>query len=148
MRASEIIDIPVNVWKHIGGRAATRIVQGADEGKDKKGKKFKAYTKSYAERKKTGKAGPKGVATSHQTSPPNLRLTGEMLGSISPGKATKSGVEIVFRQGAKVEGNAKRGRDIYGISPSNANEIEKTLSEHIGKNIKRYASKSIEIKIG
>lgn len=148
MKASDIIDIPVSLWKKIGGGTATRIVQGSDKGKDKDGGNFPPYTAKYAERKAAGKASPKGVGVSRQISPPNLRLTGEMLGSITSGNATKTGVDIILRDGLKIEGNAKRGRDIYGISPDNASEIEKILADVIGKNIGKYASIPIEIKIG
>ena len=148
MKAQDIVEIPVNIWKKVGGRAATKIVKNADKGLDKDGKRFKKYTSDYAEAKAAGKAAPKGVSASRQTSPPNLRLTSMMLNSISAQKPTKNGVDIVFRDGLKIEGNAKRGRDIYGLSPDNQVQIDKTLSEHIEKNIKEYARKSIEIKIG
>jgi hypothetical protein len=71
-----------------------------------------------------------------------------MLNSISAQSPTKQGVDIVFRDGLKVEGNAKRGRDIYGLSTTNTDEIEKTLMGHISKNVEKYARESIDIKIG
>jgi hypothetical protein len=148
MRASAMIEIPQAVWKKIGGRAATRIVKNSDKGKDKNDKTFKPYSPDYAEKKAAGKASSKGVSASRQTSPPNLRLTSTMLNSISAQSPTKQGVDIVFRDGLKVEGNAKRGRDIYGLSTTNTDEIEKTLMGHISKNVEKYARESIDIKIG
>ena len=148
MKAGDILDIPSGIWKKIGGRIATGIVKNADKGLDKDGNRFKSYTSGYTKKKSTGKASPKGVSVSRQVSPPNLRLTSVMLNSISAQNPDKYGVDIVFRDGLKIEGNAKRGRDIYGISSDNADQIVKTLSDNVGKNIKKYIRESIEIKIG
>ena len=71
-----------------------------------------------------------------------------MLGSISAQKPTNVGVDIVFREGVKVKGNADRGRNIFGINDQNENEIVKNLSDFIGKNVKKYARKPINITIG
>ena len=152
MRAPQILDIPASLWKKIGGQTATRIVKGSDAGfgidASGKKKKHKPYSTKYKILKTAGKAAPKGVSASRQVSPPNLRLTGVMLNSISAQNATKNGVEIIFRDGLKVEGNAKRGRDIYGISDTNENILLNDLSKHIKKNLNKYVKKSIEIKIG
>jgi len=148
MKAPQMLDIPVSLWKKIGGQTATRIVKNADKGIDKDGGKFPRYTADYARKKAAGKASPRGVSGDRQTSPPNLRLTSVMLNSISAQNATKNGVEIIFRDGLKVEGNAKRGRDIYGLSSDNVEEIDKTLKGHISKNVNKYARESVEIKIG
>ena len=59
------------------------------------------------------------MSTSKQTNPPNLRLTGQMLNSISAQKPTNVGVDIVFRDGLKVKGNAENKnakRNIFGIN--------------------------------
>ena len=152
MKAQDILTVPRSVWARIGGRAVTKIKQDADKGfgTNERGKryKFKGYTKSYKIKKAAGKAALKGVSTPKQISPPNLFLTGTMLGSISAQKPTNVGVDIVFGDGLKVKGNADMGRNIYGINVQNAKEIGKNLSDHIGKNVKKYASKSINIVIG
>ena len=152
MKAEDMLQLPRSVWKRVGGKAATKIVKDSDKGygTDDAGKryKFKSYTAEYASKKAAGKAGPKGVSTSKQTSPPNLRLGGTMLGSISAQKPTNVGVDIVFREGLKVKGNADRGRNIFGINDQNENEIVKNLSDFIGKNVKKYARKPINITVG
>ena len=148
MKITKILDMPVSIWKRVGGRATTNIVRGADAGKDKNDDNFKGYTAEYSERKKRGKASPKGVSVSRQVSPPNLRLTSVMLNSIKAHKPTRTGVEIDFRDAMKVMGNAKEGRDIFGISPSNSNDITEIISEHLGKNISKYAKIPITVKIG
>jgi len=109
MKAQNIIKFPKSLWAKVGGKAATKVVKDSDKGKGYK-KDFKAYTSEYAKQKAAGKAGPKGVSTSRQVSPPNLRLTGTMLNSISAQKPKETGVDIVYRDGLKVEYNAKMGR--------------------------------------
>ena len=152
MKAQDMLNIPRSIWARVGGRAATKIVKDADKGfgTNEKGKryKFQGYTDTYRIKKAAGKAAPKGVSTSKQVSPPNLRLTGQMLNSISAQKPTNVGVDIVFRDGLKVKGNADMGRNIFGINQQNEKEIVKNLSDYIGKNVKKYASKSINIVIG
>jgi hypothetical protein len=152
MKAQDMLNIPRSIWARIGGRAVTKIKQDADKGfgTNERGKryKFKNYTESYKIKKAAGKAAPKGVSTSKQISPPNLFLTGTMLGSISAQKPTNVGVDIVFREGLKVKGNADMGRNIFGINQQNEKEIVKNLSDYIGKNVKKYARKPINIVIG
>lgn len=147
MRAQDIVKFPKSLWAKVGGKTATNIVKDADKGKGYK-KDFKAYTSEYAKLKAAGKAGPKGVGKSRQVSPPNLRLTGVMLGSISAQKPKETGVDIVYRDGIKVEHNAKMGRDIYGISDKNTDKITDELSDFIGKQIGKYAKDSITVTIG
>ena len=153
MKAQDILNLPRSVWAKIGGEAATKIVKDSDKGYGtregtNKRYKFKAYTTQYASRKSAGKAGPKGVGTGKQTSPPNLRLTGTMLGSISAQKPTNIGVDIVFRDGLKVKGNADNGRNIFGLNSENEDQILKNLSDVVGKNVNKYAKKPINITIG
>ena len=155
MKAQDILNIPRSIWAKVGGRAATKIVKDADRGigtRESSNKRYKfntvPYSTEYATRKAAGKAASKGVSTSKQTNPPNLRLTGQMLNSISAQKPTNVGVDIVFRDGLKVKGNADMGRNIFGINDQNEKEIVKNLSDYIGKNVKRYARKPINIVIG
>ena len=151
MKANEIVNLPRSLWAKVGGKAATKIVKDSDKGfgtKDGKRYKFDSYTAKYYALKEKGKAGAKGVSKSRQVNPPNLRLTGIMLNSISAQKPTNVGVDIVFRDGLKVKGNADNGRNIFGINNQNEKEIIKNLSDYIGKNIKKYAKKPINITIG
>lgn len=168
MRAQDIVKFPKSLWAKVGGKTATNIVKDADKGKGYKkdfpaykthepfwfakklanGKTIRIYAEDYPTRKAAGKAGPKGVSTNRQTSPPNLRLTGTMLNSISAQRPKETGVDIVYRDGIKVEHNAKMGRDIYGISDKNTEKITDELSDFIGKQIGKYAKDSITVTIG
>ena len=153
MKAEDMLELPRSLWAKVGGKAATKIVKDSDQGfgtNENTGKRYKfpSYTSKYAAKKAMGKAGPKGVGTSKQTNPPNLRLVGTMLGAISAQKPTNVGVDIVFRDGLKVKGNADNGRNIFGINDQNEDEIVKNLSNYIGKNVKKYAKKPINITVG
>ena len=171
MRAKDIAKFPKSLWEKIGGRTATRIVEDADDGIGADGKRFPEYTPEYSAAKMKGfkdtqvsfttRSGqdvnfiahnpPKslrGIGLNRKVSPPNLRLTGVMLNSIKSRKATKTGVEIEFRDGLKVQGNAKNKRNIYGVSPKNEDLIMKDLGVYLGKQVDKYAKIPIEIKVG
>jgi len=153
MKAQDILTIPRKIWATIGGKTVTRIVKDSDKGfgtNENTGKrqKFPGYTSSYSIKKSEGKAGPKGVSKSRQVNPPNLRLTGTMLNSIKADKATNVGVDIIYRDGLKVKGNADKGRNIFGVNDVNEKKIVKELSDYINRNSQKYASKKVSIKIG
>ena len=153
MKAKDIITIPRKIWATIGGKTVTRIVKDSDKGfgtNENTGKrqKFPGYTSNYSIKKSEGKAGPKGVSKSRQVNPPNLRLTGTMLNSIKADKATNVGVDIIYRDGLKVKGNADKGRNIFGVNDVNEKKIVKELSDYINRNQQKYASKKVSIKIG
>tara|TARA_X000001382_G_scaffold4670_2_gene4196 strand:+ start:1808 stop:2269 length:462 start_codon:yes stop_codon:yes gene_type:complete len=153
MKAQNILTIPRKIWATIGGKTVTRIVKDSDKGfgtNENTGKryKFSGYTSSYSTKKSEGKAGAKGVSKSRQINPPNLRLTGTMLNSIKAQKATNIGVDIIYRDGLKVKGNADNGRNIFGVNDVNENKIVKELSDYINRNVEKYANKTVNIKIG
>ena len=83
MKLFNVVKTDTKDWKIIGGKLATRIVKDTDKGISQDGKgttrDFESYSYNYAVKKSIGKAAPKGVSASRQTSPPNLRLTGKML---------------------------------------------------------------------
>jgi len=171
MRAKDIPTFPKSIWEKIGGKTATRIIKDAGKGIGADGKSFPKYSAKYAAAKMKGfkdtqvsfttRSGKhvnfiahnppeslRGIPLNKQINPPNLKLTGVMLNSIKSRKATKTGVEIEFRDGLKVQGNAKNKRDIYGVSPKNEDLIMKDLGVYLGKQIDKYAKIPINIKVG
>jgi hypothetical protein len=154
MKIFNIVKTEKKDWKILGGKLATRIVKDSDRGisQDKNGEPFKAYSANYSLKKGMGKAGKKGLSKDRQVSPPNLRLTGKMLDSIKAQNATKVSVEILFADGEKVMGHAKkRGnkpkRNIYGLNNDNQKFLEDYLSKKIENNILRFIAKDIEIDL-
>ena len=143
-------------WLKLGGKLATRIVTDSDKGisQDPTGKPFKKYSKEYAILKKAGKATPKGVSSSRQVSPPNLRASGEMLNSIKAQKATKDSVEINYRSGLKVLGNAnppkrlnKPRRNIYGLNDANWEFARDFIDAEIDGRILKFYRKKVFFNI-
>jgi len=143
-------------WLRLGGKLATTIKQDAEKGisQDPDGKPFPPYKESYAIKKAAGKASP--VGADRQISPPNLRLTGTMLGSISPQKATKDSVEIIYRDGLKVLGNAnpparlKKGkRNIFGLNDKNWGHARDFIDDEIDQKILKFNRKKVffDIKV-
>ena len=158
MKLFNVVKTDVKDWKIIGGKLATRIVKDSDSGISQDGKgnarDFESYDFKYAVKKSIGKAASKGVSVSRQTSPPNLRLTGKMLDSIKAQNPTKTSVEILYADGAKVMGNAKPParlkkprRNIYGLNEANQQFLEDYLSKKIENNLLRYIAKDIEIDL-
>lgn len=155
MKPRDITKFKKRQWAILGETLATKIVLDAEKGisQDGSGKSrdFKEYSYGYAKKKATGKV-IKGVGVDRQTSPPNLRLTGEMLGSIKAQKATTSSVEINYRSSAKVLGHSKkRGnkpkRNIYGLNDKNQQYVKDYISSEIDERIVKFNKKDIVFNI-
>jgi len=155
-KPEKVIKHKKSEWLKLGGKLVTRIVLDADKGisQDPNGKKFPPYKESYAIKKKAGKATPKGVSSSRQINPPNLRASGKMLGSISAKRATKDSVEIHYREGEKVQGNAnpparlkKKKRNIYGLNDNNWEFAKDYINEIIDKKITKFNKKKVILEV-
>ena len=156
MKLFDIAKIKKSKWLELGGKLVTRIVEDADNGISQDGsgnsRDFASYSPEYAFKKSKGKATRKGVSSSRQTSPPNLRLTGTMLNSIKAQRATTNSVELNFRDGLKVIGHSrKRGnkpkRNIYGLNAKNENFANNFIEDEINSNIFKFNRKSIKIDL-
>ena len=156
MKPGEITNIKKSKWALLGGKLVTRIVEDADKGisQDPDGNKFPPYKKSYADKKKAGKATPKGVRTNRKVQPANLRLTGEMLNSIKAQKPTNDSVEINYRSGLKAQGNAnppkrlkKKRRNIIGLNDKNWEFAKDFIEKEIDDRIIKFYKKKITIDI-
>ena len=156
MKLKDIAKLKKEKWAKLGGKLVTRIIEDAGKGISQDGsgesRDFKAYSYDYAVKKKAGKAAPKGVSADRQTSPPNLRLTGEMLGSLKVQRATTESVEINYRSGLKVLGHSeKRGnkpkRNIYGLNNKNQEFVKDYINDEIDENITKYFKKKIIIDV-
>ena len=143
-------------WLKLGGKLVTRIVNDSDRGisQDLDGHAFKQYSKEYRTLKKAGKATPKGVSSSRQIAPPNLRASGEMLNSFKAQKATGDSVEINYRSGLKVMGNAnppsgtkKPRRNIYGLNEDNWGFARDFIDKEIDQKILKFNRKKVYFDI-
>ena len=127
-------------------------------GVDGKGRRFKGYTRKYAEikgrkftSKKTGKRYkyPRGSISSTQTNPANLTLTGLMLKGLQYKKSDKKSWTIGWtgQEAEKVSGNKDNGRDITSDVPNKEKKfMVKRLEFYLGKEFRKL--KDVNITIG
>ena len=66
-----------------------------------------------------------------------MRLTGDTLNRIV-GVGTKNGFAITYANGEIVEGNAKRGYDLYGLSDKNMSFLATHMENEIQRKILIY----------
>lgn len=149
MKPKDVMPFEKRKWLELGGKLVTRILKDTEKGisQDGSGIKFPKYSKSYADKKRVGEAGPKGVSKNKQTSPPNLNLTGAMLNSLKAQKPTSSSVELNYREGLKFEGNAKRKRNVYGLNAKNEDFVQEFFREEIDDRIIKFNRKDIVIDL-
>jgi hypothetical protein len=120
------------------------------QGKDYKGDALKKYSKGYEEKKARGEF----KRQSSMSTTPNLTLTGDMLDDYQVRKYNKSLVQLgwIGSEAAKVSGNAKRGRRIYGddkhpFPPTIMKYIYKEFDKEATRQLKKFAKGTIEIKM-
>lgn len=80
------------------------------QGKDHKGKNFKAYRPYYAQKKASGNAAKNQIST--QTSPVNLVLTGDMVNAFDFISSTIDGTEVGFDYGITDNKQAQKMQDL------------------------------------
>ena len=173
MKADDIAKQKAKDWLILGGKLVTRILKDTDKGISQDGdgftKDFPPYSKkgadvwfrrigkgdkrrtvfidSYLNKKKKGRATPKGVQANKQVSPPNLRLTGVLLNSLKAQSATSNSVELNYRDGLKFEGNAKNGRNVYGLNDKNETFVKEYFEKIIDDRIVKFSKKDIIIDL-
>ena len=119
------------IMKDISSQAATIISQRTGKGMDADGKKFKKYSKEYAETKK--KAGK-------QINPPNLNLSGLMLNSLQGRAVSPRKGEVYFSQSQAANRAAYNDeeRNFFDIRRANEiNALSNRANELIGIAIKK-----------
>lgn len=155
-KPKEILKLKKSQWTILGGKLVTRILEDTNKGVSQNldSKLFPPYKKSYAILKAAGKATPSGISSDRQTSPSNLRASGKMLGSITPKKATKQSVEIHYREGEIVQGNAnpparlnKGKRNIYGLNNNNWEFARDYINNIIDGNITKFYRKKVILEV-
>ena len=151
MKAEDIVKQKAKDWLILGGKLVTKILEDTDKGISQDGdgtvKDFPRYTTDYALKKVKGIKTKKGVAKSRQVSPPNLKLTGIMLNSLKAQRATSNSVELNYRDGLKFEGNAKNGRNVYGLNDKNEAFVKQYFEDIIDDRIIKFSKKDIIIDL-
>tara|TARA_R100000458_G_C8271035_1_gene245763 strand:- start:1444 stop:1908 length:465 start_codon:yes stop_codon:yes gene_type:complete len=151
MKAQDLAVFTAQFMDETAEIMAGRIVLDADDGKFQNNKKNLKYKSAeYKLRKKAGKAlsGKKrGVSADTQTKFVNMRLSNDTLNRIK-GVGTKNGFAITYANGEIVEGNAKRGYDLYGLSDKNMSYLATHLENEIQRKILIYEAQDETINLG
>ena len=153
--AKELKDIPTftrQFWKGLGDEVADRIrVHTTKDGKDVEGRKFRAYSTQYKNRKASGKF----RRQSSRSSKVDLQLTGDMMRNLQTRGFSKDNVIIGWSgaNASKVEWNAQMKNrvitsNVRPVSKGIERFILSEVSRFIRKNAKEATKKPINIKIG
>jgi hypothetical protein len=70
-----------------------------------------------------------------------------MLNSLKAQKPTDESVELNYRDGLKFEGNAKRGRNVYGLNDKNEQFARDYFRKIIDDRIVKFSKKDIIINL-
>ena len=121
-----------------GSEMADRIIERTQNGKDVRGRKFKAYSKKYFEAKRNGEF----VRQASQFKPSsrkdvNLTLTTDMLNSLKVKKVSKKKVTIGMppQEAVKANSNERLGRAISTTKRPISKDDEKFVAKFFDKRI-------------
>ena len=137
-----------------GSEMADRIIDRTQDGKDVRGRKFKAYSKKYFEAKRDGEF----VRQASQFKPSsrkdvNLTLTTDMLNSLKVKRVSKKKVTIGMppQEAVKANSNERLGRAISTTKRPISKDDEKFVDKFFNKRIvsaMNENSGSVSITIG
>lgn len=121
-----------------GSEMADRIIDRTQDGKDVRGRKFKAYSKKYFEAKRDGEF----VRQASQFKPSsrkdvNLTLTTDMLNSLKVKRVSKKKVTIGMppQEAVKANSNERLGRAISTTKRPISKDDEKFVDKFFNKRI-------------
>mgnify|MGYP005819620419 CR=1 FL=1 len=142
MRAKDIINFTKTNWGQLASFARGTIVQDMNNGVLQNGRK-KYKSKEYAARKATGKLGK-----FRKSDRVTMLLSGNTARRITP-EGKKDRALLIFLEGDIVEWNEKNNNYIIAdLSSKNKDLCAHELQKIVDRNVKKYESKSIKIKIG
>ena len=141
MKASDIANFTKTNWGQLASHARGLIVKDMNDGVMQNGiKQYKS--KDYAARKATGALGK-----FRKSDRVTMLLSGETARRIRP-EGKKDRAILVFERGDIVDANEKRGYVIADLSPKNRDKSVDFLQRIVDRNVKKYESKPVKIKIG
>ena len=141
MKASDIVKLSKNDYGKVASFARGRIVKDMNKGVMQNGI-FKYKSKDYAARKATGALGK-----FRKSDRVTMLLSGETARRIRP-EGKKDRATLVFENGTIVKANEDRGYVIADLSGKNRDKSAVFLQRIVDRNVKKYESKPIKIKIG
>jgi len=149
-KAQDILKYKRSFWKNLGDEVSDKIRVNTIGGKDVFGRTFKSYSRDYSANKSSGKF----KRQSSTSTKPDLQLTGDMMRNLQTRGATADGVTIGWSGtlAQRVQYNDDMGRTVTATSKPLSDRIAKFVENQLGRitdaNIKKYASKPINFKIG
>ena len=141
MKASDIVKLSKNDYGKVASFARGRIVKDMNDGIMQNGI-FKYKSKDYAAKKATGALGK-----FRKSDRVTMLLSGETARRIRP-EGKKDRATLVFERGTIVQANEDRGYVIADLRPKNRDSSAVFLQRIVDRNVKKYESKPIKIKIG
>jgi len=145
MKARDIANFSKTDWGQLAVHARGLIVKDMNDGVMQNGI-FKYKSKEYAAKKATGALGSFRKANKG-TNRVTMLLSGETARRIRPeGKSDRA--TLVYENGTIVQANEDRGYVIADLSPKNRDKSALFLQRIVDRNVKKYESKPITIKIG
>ena len=141
MKARDIANFTKTNWGQLAVHAKGLIFKDMNDGIMQNGiKQYKS--KDYAARKATGALGK-----FRKSDRVTMLLSGETARRIRP-EGKKDRAILVFERGDIVDANEKRGYVIADLSGKNRDKSVDFLQRIVDRNVKKYESKPVKIKIG
>jgi hypothetical protein len=152
-------ELDPKVWAKINAAAITMIKVRTDKGRDRRGRKFRAYDKKYAAQKGRGftrKDGTRyrqftGKSLSRQVDPPNFRLTGETMNTLRVLRVTKRKGAIGWtgQPAVRVSAHERRGKyKIGGVTKKELKKLGKIFADEYDKRWNRFVkSQTVTVRI-
>ena len=141
MKASDIANFTKTNYGQLPSHARGLIVKDMNKGVMQNGI-FKYKSKDYAAKKATGALGK-----FRKSDRVTMLLSGETARRIRP-EGKKDRATLVYENGTIVQANEDRGYVIADLSPKNRDKSALFLQRIVDRNVKKYESKPIKIKIG
>jgi hypothetical protein len=141
MKASDIANFTKTNYGELASHARGLIVKDMNDGVMQNGiKKYKS--KDYAAKKATGALGK-----FRKSDRVTMLLSGETARRIRP-EGKKDRATLVFERGTIVQANEDKGYKIADLSGKNRDKSAVFLQRIVDRNVKKYESKPVKIKIG
>jgi len=141
MKASDIANFTKTNYGELASHARGLIVKDMNNGILQNGI-FKYKSKDYAAKKATGALGK-----FRKSDRVTMLLSGETARRIRP-EGKKDRATLVYENGTIVQANEDRGYVIADLRAKNRDSSAVFLQRIVDRNVKKYESKPIKIKIG
>ena len=141
MKAKDIANFTKTNYGQLASHARGLIVKDMNKGVMQNGI-FKYKSKEYAAKKATGALGK-----FRKSDRVTMLLSGETARRIRP-EGKRDRATLVFENGTIVQANEDKGYVIADLSGKNRDSSALFLQKIVDRNVKKYESKPIKIKIG